>query len=177
MGTDKLPLSLRFYGVSPWEKEVIYSLFNSLFKVEEHPEEQQYDDFTTMIEIIIPLAFNDAFFKWFGSSRWEKIKAILKELKRRRGGGKTLLVHVKFIGKPSIKFTLDIQDRSNFDAAVEKIDFVRELLPYHLDPSKMPVSITEILYYFDDKTGRWNINLATSENDTYRFIKNEWKIT
>jgi len=177
MTMDKLPLSLRFYGISPWELEVIYSLFHTLFKVEEHPEEQQDEDFTTMIEIIIPLAFNDAFFKWFGTPRWEKTKAILKELKRRRGGGKTLLVHAKFIGKPSIKFIIDIEDRSHFDAAIEKIDFVRELLPYHLDPNKMPSSITEILYYFDGKTGKWNINSATSENDTYRFIQNEWKIT
>ena len=174
---DKLPLSLRFYGISPWELEVIYSLFHSLFKVEEHPEEQQDEDFTTMIEIIIPLAFNDAFFKWFGPPRWEKTKAILKELKRRRGGGRTLLVHAKFIGNPSIKFTIDIEDRSHFDAAIEKIDFVRELLPYHLDPNKMPSSITEILYYFDGKTGKWNINSATSKNDTYRYIQNEWKIT
>jgi len=177
MTMDKLPLSLRFYGISPWELEVIYSLFHTLFKVEEHPEEQQDEDFTTMIEIIIPLAFNDAFFKWFGTPRWEKTKAILKELKRRRGGGKTLLVLAKFIGKPSIKFTIDIEDRSHFDAAIEKIDFVRELLPYHLDPNKMPPSITEILYYFDGKMGKWNINSATSENDTYRFIQNEWKIT
>jgi len=177
METDKLPLSLRFYGISPWELEVIYSLFHSLFKVEEHPEEEQGEDFTTMIEIIIPLAFNDAFFKWFGTPRWEKTKAILKELKRRRGGGKTLQVHVKFIGKPNIKFTIDIEDRSHFDAAIEKMDFIRELLPYHLDPSKMPSSITEILYYFDDKIGRWNINSAKSENDTYLFIQNEWKIT
>ena len=178
MGTDKLPLSLRFYGISPWEQEVIYSLFHSLFKVEEHVEEIQDDaEFTTMVEIIFPLAFNDAFFKWFGSPRWEKTKAILKELKRRRGGGKTLLIHAKFIGKPSIKFTLDIEDRSHFDSAVEKIDFVRELLQYHLDPTKMPSNITEITYYFDDKAERWNINYATSESYTYRFIQNEWKIT
>ena len=177
MGTSRLPLSLRFYGISPWELEVIYALFNSLFKVEEHPEEQQYDDYTTMVEIIIPMAFNDAFFKWFGAPKWEKTKAILKELKRRRGGGKTLLIHVKFIGRPNMNFTVDIEDRSNFDAAVEKIDFVRELLPYHLDPNKMPANITEVLYYFDDKMGRWNISSATSENDTYRYIQNEWKIT
>ncbi len=178
MSTDRLPLSLRFYGISPWELEVMYSLFHNLFKVEEHTEEKQDDeDFTTMIEIIFPLAFNDAFFKWFESARWEKVKAILKELKRRRGGGKTLLVHVKFIGRPNIKFMIDIEDRSHFDSAVEKIDFVRELLPYHLDPTKIPASITEILYYFDDKAGRWNINSATSENGTYLFSHNEWKIT
>lgn len=130
-----------------------------------------------MIDIIFPLAFNDAFFKWFGSARWDKTKAILKEFKRRRGGGKTLQVYIKFIGNPSIKFTLDLDDRSLFDSAVEKMDFVLELIPYHLDPQKIPKSITEISYYFDDRTGRWNVNSATSENETYQFSQNEWKIT
>ncbi|TLY07270.1 MAG: hypothetical protein E6K83_05910, partial [Thaumarchaeota archaeon] len=77
MSTSKLPLSLRFYGVSPWELEVIYSLLNSLFAVKEHQDVEQEEEYTTMIEIIFPLAFNDAFFKWFGDSRWDKTKGIL----------------------------------------------------------------------------------------------------
>jgi hypothetical protein len=174
--STKLPLSLRFYGISPWELEVLYSLLHSLFQIQEHSEEQQYEDFTTMIEITFPLAFNDAFFRWFGSSRWDKIKAILKELKRRRGGGRTLRVYIKFNGNPDIKFTIELEDRNHFDVAVEKIDFVLELLPYHLDPHKMPVNITEVLYCFDEKTGRWNINSATSGKETYLFSQNEWKI-
>jgi hypothetical protein len=161
MGTGKLPLSLRFYGMSPWELEVLYGLFHSLFKVEEHPEEEQDENFTTFVEIIFPLAFNDAFFKWFGSPRWEKTKAILKELKRRRGGGKTLRADVRFTGRPNIKFTIDLEERVHFDSAIEKIEFVLELLPYHLDPSKIPKDTTEIQYYFDNKMGRWNMNLIT----------------
>ncbi len=176
--STKLPVSLKFHGVSPWELEVLYSILNKLFQVEEDVQEQADGDFTTMIDIVFPLAFNDAFFKWFGSARWDKTKAVLKEFKRRRGGGRTLLVYLKFIGKPNINFMLDLDDRSLFDAAVEKIDFVLELLPYHLDPKKMPKSITDIAYYFDDRTGRWNVNSATtSENETYRFSQNEWTIT
>jgi len=175
MSTAKLPLSLRFYGASPWELEVFYSLLHGLFQVEEHPEEEQDKDFTTMIDITFPYAFNDEFFKWFGSSRWDKTKAILKELKRRRGGGRTLRVYIKFRGKPDIKFIIDLEDRNMFDAAVEKIDFVLELLPYHLDPHKFPDRITEVLYYFDDRTARWNINSASSGKDTYQFSHNEWK--
>lgn len=177
MSTGKLPLSLRFYGISPWELEVIYGIFHSLFQVKEQPQEEQEDDFSTVMDITIPLAFNDAFFKWFGGSRWEKTKGILKELKRRRGSGKTLLVYIRFIGKPTIKFTVDLDDRNQFDAAIEKMDFVLELLPYHLNPDKIPKSITEIQYYFDDRVGRWGINSATTGKDTYLFSKNEWKVT
>jgi hypothetical protein len=175
MGATKLPLSLRFYGMSPWEMEVSYSLFHSVFEVEEHPQEEQEGDFTTMIDIAIPLAFNDAFFKWFGGSRWDKLKAILKEFKRRRGKGKTILVYIKFSGKPNIKFMIDLDDKGQFDTAVDKIDFVLELLPYHLDPHKMPSDITEILYHFDASSGRWGIGSATGKG-TYQFSQNEWKV-
>jgi hypothetical protein len=176
MGAN-LPLLLRFYGVSPWELEVMYSILHNLFQVQERPEEEQDEDFTTMVDITFPFAFNDEFFKWFGGPRWDKTKAILKELKRRRGGGRNLRVYIKFSGKPDIKFTIDLEDRNHFDTAIEKINFVLELLPYHLDPRKMPRNITEVQYYFDDKTRRWNIGLATSGNDTYLFSQNEWKIT
>ena len=177
MSTSKLPLSLRFYGVSPWELEVIYSLLNSLFAVKEHQDVEQEEEYTTMIEIIFPLAFNDAFFKWFGNSRWDKTKGILKEMKRRRGNGKTLRVYMKFTGKPNITFRMDLDQRNHFDAAIEKIDFVLELIPYHLDPKKLPKGVNEVTYYFDEKIARWVINSATSENETFLFSQNEWKIT
>ncbi len=177
MSTSKPPLSLKFYGVSPWELEVLYSLLHGLFQVEEDSQEQPDEDFTTMIDIIFPLAFNDAFFKWFGNARWDKFKSILKEFKRRRGGGKALRVYIKFVGKPSIKFILDLDDKSLFDSAMEKTNFVLELLPYHLDPRKIPANITEIVYKFDDRKSRWNIDSAVSENETYTFSQNEWKIT
>ena len=162
--SSKLPLSMKFYGVSPWELEVLYSLLHSLFQVEENKQEQPDDDFTTLIDIVFPLAFNDAFFKWFGRARWDKIKAIFKEFKRRRGEGKTLRIYLKFVGKPSIKFALDLGERNLFDSAIDKIDFVLELLPYHLDPQKIPKNIPEATYYFDDRTQRWNIDYNSPEN-------------
>jgi len=33
------------------------------------------------------------------------------------------------------------------------------------------------LYYFDEISGRWAINSATSTNERYLFSQNEWKIT
>ena len=166
MSTTKPPLLLKFYGVSPWEVEVLYSLLHGLFEVEEDKREQPDEDFTTLIDIIFPLAFNDAFFKWYGRARWDKTKAVLKEFKRRRGGGKTLRLYIKFIGKPSIRFMLNIDDRNQFDSALDKMDFVLELLPYHLDPQKMPKDISEIEYHFDDRTERWNVNYDVSETKT-----------
>ncbi len=175
MSSSKLPLTFRFYGISPWELEVIYSLLHSLFKVEENPIEQS-GEFTTMLDITFPLEFNDAFFKWFGNTRWEKTKEILKEMKRRRGGGKSIIVYMKFVGKPSVKFTIESSERPMFDSAIDKIDFTLELLQYHLDPQNMPQSITEVSYSFDETTGRWNIDHAIAGEEKYSFSKNKWNI-
>lgn len=158
MSTSKPPLSLTFYGVSPWELEVLYSILHSLFEVEEKKLDQPDDDFSTLIDISISLAFNDAFFKWFGKARWEKTKSVLKEFKRRRGAGKSLRLYIKFAGRPGVKFMLDIDERGFFDSAIDKIDFVLELIPYHLDPQKIPAGVAEVVYRFNDRTGRWAVN-------------------
>src|SRR5579872_3407913 len=176
MSTSKLPLSLRFYGISPWELEVVYSLLHGLFDVQEDPNAEPDEDYTTMMDVTFPLEFNEIFFKQFGALRWDKMKGIIKEMKRRRGGGNSLRFYIRFTGKPDIVFTIDLDDRRSFDAAVDKIDFVLELLPYQLDPKKIPKEITKVSYQFDDVTNRWNVS-GDSENQTFGFIENEWKIT
>jgi len=176
MSAPKLPLYLKFYGISPWELEVVYSLLHNQFNVQEDPNAEQEEDYTTMMSVTFPLEFNDLFFKQFGVPRWDKLKGIIKEMKRRRGGGKSLRVYIKFTGNPSIIFTIDLDDRRSFDTAVDKIDFVIELLPYHLDPKKMPTNTKLVSYQFDDIIGRWNIN-ADADDRTYHFVENEWKIT
>jgi len=176
MSASKLPLSLRFYGISPWELEVLYSLVHNLFNVQEDPNADQDEDFTTMMDITFPLEFNEIFFKQFGTLRWDKMKGIIKEMKRRRGGGKSFRVYIRFTGKPDIVFTIDLDDKRSFDTAVDKIDFVLELLPYHLDPKRIPKDITRVSYQFDEIISRWNIS-ADAEDQTYSFVENEWKIT
>ena len=175
--TTKLPLSLKFYGISPWELEVLYSLLHNIFNVSEEPNANQDEDYTTMMNITFPLEFNETFFKWFGIPRWDKIKGIIKEMKRRRGGGNSLRVYMRFTGKPDITFTIDLGNKRSFDTAIDKIDFVLELLPYHLDSKKLPKEITEISYQFDDNSGKWNVRAGESGEQTFRFLENEWKIT
>lgn len=163
MSNSKPLLSLKFYGISPWEQEVLYSLFHSLFQIEEDKQDQPDEDFSTMIDMVFPVAFNEAFFKWFGRARWDKAKSILKEFKRRRGGGKTLRVYMKFVGKPSIKFMLDLDDKNLFDSSIDKMDFVLELLPYHLDPQKLPKDVSDITYHFDERIERWKVSYGSEE--------------
>jgi len=129
-----------------------------------------------MVEIYFPLEFSDEFFKWFGHARWDKVKGILKELKRRRGGGRTIKIHICFSGKPNIKFIVDLDEHQWFNSSIEKIDFILELLQYQLDPQKIPQNITEIIYMFDISTSRWRLNTAFSNDKKYVITENDWKL-
>ena len=175
--SSKLVVSLKYYGISPWEFEVLYGVLNGMFKVEERQEPQQYENYTTMLDIAFPLAFNEAFFKWFGNTRWDKVKGLLKELKRRRGNVRTLQVFIRFAGNPNINFVVDSQENAWFNTAIDKIDFVLDLLPFQLDPRKIPQNISDMIYEFDEITGKWNLHTSDSNDTTYVFSKNEWKLT
>lgn len=171
---DNLKISMQYYGISPWEIEVIYGYLNSRFSVTQEEIEMNDDNFVSFLNLDIPLAFNEEFFKWFDFRRWEKMKAVFKEMKRRRGIGNALKININFLGKPKISFVLDIEDKQWYDNAIEKIDFVLELLPYHLDPKKIPIDVLEIIYKFDPESTRWRLNIATSENKKYVFRGDRW---
>ncbi len=174
MINENLKITLQYYGISPWEIEVIYGYLNSRFSIIQEEIEANDDNFVSFLNLDIPLAFNEEFFKWFDFRRWGKMKAIFKEMKRRRGTGNALKIIINFLGKPKIVFVLDTEDRQWYDNAIEKIDFVLELLPYHLDPEKLPSDVLEIVYKFDPESIRWRLNTATSENKRYVFRGDIW---
>ncbi len=172
---ESLKTTLQYYGISPWEIEVIYEFLNSHFTVIQDEIEPNDENFVSFLNMEIPLPFNAAFFEWFTFRRWEKVKAIFKEMKRRRGSGNALKIKINFSGNPKIIFIIDTTDRHLFNNAVEKIDFVLELLPYHLDPKKIPVGVSEIIYKFDSKSIRWRPNITLPENKKYTFMEDSWK--
>lgn len=173
---DSLVTYLKYYGISPWEIEVIYGIFKDRFQVEQEELEQTEPDFVSMLNVPIPLEFNDEFFKWFDYKRWEKVKAIFKEMKRRRGSGNALKINLSFSGIPNIRFMLDSEDSHWFNNAVEKIDFVLELLPYHLDPEKLPKDVTEVIYQYDPEAARWRLSIAIVKNNKFVFSEGDWKL-
>ena len=95
-------------------------------------------------------------------------------MKRRRGNDNAIKIKINFSGNPRIIFTIDIEDKQWFDNAIEKMDFVLELLPYHLNPEKLPSEISEIMYKFDSKSIRWRLSTAFSEDKKYNFRGNDW---
>ena len=176
MSEKPLETTLQYYGISPWEIEVIYGLFHDRFLINQDETEQTESDFVSLLNVPIPLSFNEEFFKWFDYKRWDKVKAIFKEMKRRRGSGNALKINLSFSGNPVIRFVVDSEDYNWFNNSVEKIDFVLELLPYHLDPEKLPRDVTEIIYKFDSDAARWRLNTALVNDKKFVFLNDGWKI-
>jgi len=173
--SEMIKATLQYYGISPWEIEVLYGFLNSHFTIIQDEIESNDENFVSFLELKIPLTFNEEFFQWFDFKRWEKVKSVFKEIKRRRGSSNALKININFSGNPKIIFVIDIEDRQKFNNAIEKIDSVLELLPYHLDPQKTPTGISEIIYKFDAESIRWRLNTAISENKKYVFRKESWE--
>jgi len=176
LSENPLVTHLKYYGISPWEIEVIYGIFKDRFLVKQEETEQTDPDFVSLLNVPIPISFNEEFFKWFDYKRWDKVKHILKEMKRRRGRGNAIKINISFTGEPIIRFIIDLEDSTWFNNAVEKIDFVLELLPYHLDSEKLPRDVTEIIYQFDPEAARWRLNTALGVGKKFVFDKNGWKL-
>ncbi len=174
MSENDLKTNLRYYGISPWEIEVMYSYLNARFTISQEEIEPEDEDFVSFLDWNIPLAFNEEFFKWFEYKRWEQMKAVFKEMKRRRGSGNAIKIKINFLGNPKISFIVDTEEKQWYDNAIEKIDFVLELLPYHLDPEKLPSDISELIYRFDPKSIRWRLNFAMSKEKKYVFRGDVW---
>ena len=173
---------LAYYGISPWEIEVIYGLFNEKFRILQEETEQNKENFVSALTIDIPISFSEEFFKWFEFRTWEKVKSIIKEMKRRRGKGNAIIVEILFTGEPNIRFVIDLNESHDFNSAVEKIDFVVELLPYHLNDSNIPSDPSEVLYKYDIESGKWKLNQVwtgfsgSTERKKFIFTKKGWNI-
>jgi len=175
MEEEPQTVSLRYYGISPWEIEVIYDLFNGKFMIlqEEIEMEEGEETFVSALTIDIPIPFSEEFFKWFEFKAWEKVKSIIKEMKRRRGKGHAILIEIIFAGNPNVRFVTDSDENHNFNSAIEKIDFVVELLPYHLKDDNMPDDPTEILYKYDVKSGKWTLDSVLTKQKRFFLSKKD----
>jgi len=175
---DEKPLTvcLRYYGISPWEIEVVYNLFNEKFEIIQEEIDQTGVNFVSALTIVIPLTFSEEFFKWFEFRAWERVKHIIKEMKRRRGKGNAIIVEILFMGNPNVRFVTDLNENHNFNSAIEKIDFVVELLPYHLNDNNIPNNLSEAVYKYDIESGKWRLNSVLAGQEKFILTKKGWNI-
>ena len=169
---------MKHYGVSPWEINVITSILDKRFLTEDEEIENTYEEkFVSHLEILFPYSFNDEFFKWFDYKEWDRLKGVFKEMKRRRGDGKALRIELTFSGEPNIKFVIESDQSQWFKMEVEKIDFVVELLPYHLNEEKLPMGVNSVIYNFDQEAARWRLNTVFTDEKKFVNTEKGWKLT
>ena len=177
MSNESQNITIKHYGVSPWEINVLTSLLQKKFYTNDVEVERDYESkYVSMIDMPIPYSFNEEFFKWFEYKQWERVKGIFKEMKRRRGDGKAIKINLSFAGEPIIRFIVDSDEGQWFRTSVEKVDFVLELLQYHLDPKKLPENVTEVVYNFDVNTVRWRMVTVLSNGKKFLYSKDGWKM-
>jgi hypothetical protein len=103
-------------------------------------------------------------------------------MKRRRGKGNAIVVEILFVGEPNVRFVIDLNENHDFNSAVEKIDFVVELFPYHLNDSNIPNDPTGVLYKYDIESGKWKLNQVwtgfdgSAEQKKFVLTKNRWNL-
>lgn len=201
MDDEPQTVSLRYYGVSPWEIEVIYNIFNEKFEINQDvTERHEYlqhlgskslqmdcEECVSALTITIPLPFSEEFFKWFEFREWDKLKHIIKEMKRRRGNRKAIMVQILFGNwvdgqmsipdYPNVQFVINSNESHDFNSAVEKIDFMVELLPYHLNHSNVKkVGIpTQVVYRYATDSGKWYVSYVWTREGGGVFHPDELK--
>jgi hypothetical protein len=167
-----------YYGISPWEIEVIYDTLSRSFEVEEKqlsPDDPQY---VSMVEIRFPVPYNDTFFQQdFTMDNWFKIKGVIKDVKKRRGR-KGIKAFIKFAGfgnnkEIGIVFPLQSKGDRQFEMGIEKIEYLVDIVPVQL--KLIPPEAEEIWYLYDETSYRWIPSVAKTSNLNYIFKNNEWK--
>ena len=201
MEEEPQTVSLKYYGISPWEIEVIYNIFNKKFEViQDVIERDEYlrhlgskslqmdcEECVSALTITIPLPFSEEFFKWFEFRAWDKVKHIIKEMKRRRGNKKAIMVEILFgcwvdgqmsiPDHPNVQFVINSNESHDFNSAIEKIDFMVELLPYHLNHRRVKKigRTTQVTYRYDTHSGKWYVSYVWTREGGHVFHPDELK--
>jgi hypothetical protein len=167
-----------YYGIAIYEVEIIYNILIGHFEdVDEFQLQTEDNQYAGLVKIEFPVSFTESFFQLFTFERWFQVKSILKEMKRRRGK-KGLWTSISFNGITSelrscLIFLILNKDNRHFEMAVEKIEYLVDLIPIQL--IALPCNIEEIYYNYDQVTLKWNPQRAIRDDGTLYFFKdNKW---
>jgi hypothetical protein len=148
-------ITFEYYGLSPFEIEVIYNILSKFCAVDEKilGEESGY---VTLLKINFPVPYDDNFFRLFGYDNWQNFKVLFNEMKRRRGN-KGLKIVLSFSGisdeiNLGIVFLLTNDLGPQFEYAIEKIEHITDSV--HIQVNHEPGKQFAI-YSFDVIAMKW----------------------
>jgi hypothetical protein len=147
-----------YFGLSPFEIEVIYNILSQFSAVDEEILDEE-SGYVTLLKINFPVPYDDNFFRLFGFDNWQNFKVLFNEMKRRRGN-KGLKIIISFSGisdeiNIGIVFLLTNDLGPQFEYAVEKIEHITDSI--HIQIRNHELGKQLAIYFFDVIAMKWVI--------------------
>jgi hypothetical protein len=150
-------IKLEYFGISPFEIEVIYNTLSKFLVVDEGEILVEESGYVSLLNIEFPVAYDEFFFQSFGFDNWEKIKFVFKEMKRRRGR-KRFKITLSFCGistdiNSKLVFSLTSEIGPQFEYAIEKIEHTIDTI--HIEIKNLESKRQSMSYTFDAIAMKW----------------------
>lgn len=150
-------IKLEYFGISPFEIEVIYNTLSKFLVVDEGEILVEESEYVSLLNIEFPVAYDEYFFQSFGFDNWEKIKYVFKEMKRRRGR-KRFKITLSFCGistniNSKLVFSLTSEIGPQFEFAIEKIEHIIDTI--HTEIKNLESKRQSVSYTFDVIAMKW----------------------
>jgi hypothetical protein len=150
-------IKLEYFGISPFEIEVIYNTLSKFLVVDEGEILVEESEYVSLLNIEFPVAYDEYFFQSFGFDNWQKIKFVFKEMKRRRGR-KRFKITLSFCGistdiNSKLVFSLTSEIGPQFEYAIEKIEHTIDTI--HIEIKNLESKRQSMSYTFDAIAMKW----------------------
>jgi hypothetical protein len=150
-------ITIEYFGISPFEIEVIYNTLSKFSTVDEKKILTEESRYVSLLNIEFPAPYDEYFFQSLGLDNWQKIKYLFKEMKRRRGK-KAFKITLSFRGispeiNSKVDFLLTSEIGSQFEYAVEKIEHAID--PIHQEITNLGSKRQFMIYTYDANAMKW----------------------
>ena len=150
-------ITIEYFGISPFEIEVIYNTLSKFFPVDEEKILTEESGYVSLLNIEFPTPYDEYFFQSLGFDNWQKIKYLFKEMKRRRGK-KAFKITLSFCGisadiNSKVDFLLTNEIGPQFEYAIEKIEHTID--PIHQEITNLGSKRQFMIYTYDASAMKW----------------------
>ena len=150
-------ITIEYFGISPFEIEVIYNTLSKFFPVDEEKILTEESGYVSLLNIEFPTPYDEYFFRSLGFDNWQKIKYLFKEMKRRRGK-KAFKITLSFCGisadiNSKVDFLLSNEIGPQFEYAIEKIEHAIDSI--HQEITNLGSKRQFMIYTYDASAMKW----------------------
>jgi len=175
---------LSFTGdIAEYEADYLYTILKRSFnvKLEQTSElsiDEESDNIITQIGFSFNSPFRQEFFRELGARRWMHLKESIKEIKNRRGSfGISFTFDFEGDGT-QMTFDCKSCEGETISGAIEKLEYVVELVEARVGLEGLPNNITSLKYVYNQELDRWRPSRAEVGDRLYAFSEEnrKWSI-